>query len=354
MSTFRKLLVVVFGALLFLAGLIAVFYLPFEAFLMNPDTYRSGFHSQKVYARSADWVGEVLSRQSLPAGQGNQMEMARYALAAFRSEDYTALVRILAPESYIQQLSDTAIGNVFDYLNKRSRELRVEIDLRPVKTRMSGSTAEEVIKLVFSTFPPCKADDLLKLPLPGQKADPAKLPYCQPPVVMQPLITPLLVGEVGKYATMIPDKFIVTDEVLPPSFIRAVNVFWNLRGGLGIISLASIGLILILVLLCFFPTTSLKPVGVPLIVTGIVSILLVTILAVVATPAVESISPTSSAVELKFIPELIKVFTGIFSTYFFWVAVIGVVVTGVGIILTFVIKPAQNQGWSQPGFQPIQ
>lgn len=353
MSTFRMVVVFFLGLMLFITGSLAVFYLPFEAILMNPDTYNSALNSQKIYSKAPIWIGEILSRQKLPAGQGTQMELARYALSAFRPEDYAALVRIVATEGYLQQSSEKAISQVFNFLNQKSNELRVDIDLREIKSKLSGKSAEEIIKLVFSTLPACKPADLLKLPLPGQPIDPAKLPYCQPPAVTQSLIYPLLTGEVEKFAVMFPDKFFLTNEVFPASFSQTMKDFWNFRSWFAVLFFGSIGLSILLGILCFVPYRSMRPLGIPLISVGLFSIILVVSAAVVSTPLIKNIMQNMKLPDINFLPEIVGVILGVLSQFFFWSATIGVAITAIGIILTFIIKPSQPKlEWYQTGFHP--
>lgn len=186
----------------YLTGLPALFAIPAERILFNPEEYKRALAEQNVYDRFPTMLGEMVSDggNRLIPGTGSAL------LNMLEQSRYDAVIQELFPEMWVREQAESLIDQFWAFMNFETPQLRLSVDLRPVKDHLAGEGAPQVASIIVAGLPPCTAEDLLTFVIQAFQGKAEGLPLCKPPEQFLNL-TNTLVGSMlaGTSATM-PDE----------------------------------------------------------------------------------------------------------------------------------------------------
>lgn len=194
------MILAIFGA--YLTGLPALFAIPAERILFNPEEYKRTLAEQDVYDRFPTMLGEMVSEggNKLIPGTGtavlNMLDQARY----------DAVIQELFPEMWVRAQAESLIDQFWAFMNFDTAELALTVDLRPVKNHLGGEGAPEIASIIVEGLPPCTAEDLLNFAIQALQGQAEGLPLCKPPEQFLNLTNNLVGGLLTGTSATMPDE----------------------------------------------------------------------------------------------------------------------------------------------------
>jgi hypothetical protein len=188
------------GFLLFLALIPALYTLPVERVLLQPEPYERAVALQQPDERMADWLVDGLTTEtsSLPGDLATQTRwMERVALSN----------QILAslPDGWSAGQASRILRGALAYLNFESDVLDLQVDLVPLSNSWTAYS-QNIASAIVSSWPPCSAELLLELSQRALQGDLTEVPYCQPGEFLQPLVEQVVAGGIRLTASALPQS----------------------------------------------------------------------------------------------------------------------------------------------------
>lgn len=172
--------------------------------LLQPEIYKAALAEQDFYEQLPALVGEQILRSmtynpceadpSRCEGEGESGEDQEQAggppvyFSSLNQDDWEAIMSILVPTSWLREQGESAIDQVFAFLDSDEPTLKVTISMTAIRERLAGPEVGSVLLRILRALPECT---------PAQKAfyskgwfDPAQpdLPACRPPEEDMPAV----------------------------------------------------------------------------------------------------------------------------------------------------------------------
>jgi len=213
----------------FLTGLPAIFTVPAEHTLFNPETYKQALVEQHAYDRFPILLGEMISQGGdlLLFGSGSRL------LEVLQNSSYDDIVRLVFPQVWIQTQTESVIDQFWDYFNFRTAQLRLRVDLQPVKERLNGPGAPQIAASIVQGFPDCKGDEIMNFGLQALGGNIDRLPLCKPPEPLVGAVNLLVEGILRGTSAVIPGELDLSTALRLPAAAggKPVSSTWNLAFG---------------------------------------------------------------------------------------------------------------------------
>jgi len=189
--------------------------------LLNPDIYKTALAQQKVYDQLPALVGEQILHSmtynpceedpSQCEGEGGPSEDqgqggAPIYFTSLSQEDWEVIFRILVPTSWLREQGESAIDQVFAFLDSDAPTLEVRISMTEIRERLAGPEVGSALLLILRVLPECT---------PVQREfyrkgwfDPAHpdLPACKPPEEDMPAVVMEMEAVLNQMAQSIPNE----------------------------------------------------------------------------------------------------------------------------------------------------
>ncbi len=162
---------------IFLTGLPGIFALPAEWILFNPDSYKQALAEENAYSQFPLLLGQMIAEGGnlFLFGSGDHL------LQVLQHSNYEAIVQQIFPEDWVRAQADGLIDQFWAYFNFQSPRLRLAVDFRPIKERLTGEQSAQIAAAIVQGFPPCQGSDLLNWALQALNGTVDQLPLCRPP-----------------------------------------------------------------------------------------------------------------------------------------------------------------------------
>ncbi len=271
-----KLIRFLFSTILLIFTVPAVFTGPAQILLFRPQPYEQAMRSVQFYEQVPAWLAESLPGAGmLSSPQGVQGNPLQY----LNEQEYERILRLLMPADWIAAQGDRLIEQAWDFLNFRTTQLSLTIDLTSLKARLSGPEGSHIAADILQTWPPCSLDlaqqlaqQLFSSSLPG-------VPVCRPPDLLLPAFESTLQAGIRTLTANMPDQISLSRllELMGgsnPAIRTARSAFYNtyraFRIVLGIAPVVGLLMILLLAIASIpRPRRILESVGRPLLLGGL-------------------------------------------------------------------------------------
>jgi cytochrome bd-type quinol oxidase subunit 1 len=176
--------------------------------VFDPNTYKTSLNNRAVYN---DLFGALLG------GFVGGTSLPRHAevLLPFIVSSGDA-ANILFPSDYAQKQVDGTVDQLNDWLNGKIDIPNVSVNLVPLKDKLMGSAAAQVVGDILKNFPTCRPSEEDQLKAFGDNDGFDKLfnPLCAPkdPTVFAGLQKQLTAG-LASFSTVLPDSWKLSDEL---------------------------------------------------------------------------------------------------------------------------------------------
>ncbi|MBI5830302.1 MAG: hypothetical protein HZB20_12365 [Chloroflexi bacterium] len=236
----RKILTAIIAALAaFIAFVLAVLFVitavlslllfNAERQLFNPALYKAALTEQNIYDRFSALVAEEMMR----AGSYNPCRetptdprcLAEGApdtgdapsedsgpppfMKSLDQKDWEAILDTILPPGWVQAQAESAIDQLFAYLNSESAALKITISTKEIRERLDSDAGAEAVLQLSRAQPPCTAEQLTSMALSTPDADLSQLLACSPPEDSLTAVKPLIRQTLAEVTAEIPDQAVL-------------------------------------------------------------------------------------------------------------------------------------------------
>jgi len=338
LSATRKTLALVCAVALVIVAVPALFVLPAESILFQPAPYQEQLAKQNIYIRLPFWLAAITVTTGADVNQN--------ALALIGKDGLQSVyVQVLSPDWSKMQV-DGLITQLWDYLNFKTTNLTLTVDLRQLKVRLSEGGASSVGGRILRSWPACDVDQLVKLG--GVLADglingtvPQDMPLCRPPDNLMPVADTLMQDAFITFASTIPDRVDLVDyfKALPnynQQQATLVKVFdgytaarWTGR------ILPWIALLLLMAVIAFSAVSwrsIFTYIGIPLSGAGILGVITAVLLWAASDNLVNNLVKAMVTVPDEMLKALVLALQQVFLLFLIWSGVAAIVVGTIGLV----------------------
>ncbi|NIM93185.1 MAG: hypothetical protein GTO18_05685 [Anaerolineales bacterium] len=228
LSACSKTIAAFFMLAFILTAVIAIFAVTAEWQLFNPNTYKRVLIEERVYQKlpglAARQIGDSLTynpcrddperceaegegEASTEDGEGGPPDY----IQNLTPNHWEALLADLLPPSWLQEQTEKAIDQLFEYLDSNDSTLSISVDLTEMKQRLMGEEGVEIILDLIRSQPTCTASEIIVLTaLVLTGASPEELLICSPPDVLLEEITPIIDETLDLVVMTFPDELELT------------------------------------------------------------------------------------------------------------------------------------------------
>jgi hypothetical protein len=257
-------LLAVLLCLLFIVTIIVVLLLVnADSMLLSPKVYQDALTRERIYERLPDLAATQIYMGMHPAGEGvtwasggNPLQYAgpeatacvqsalgdqtyRDILGGIRSptpqeidamagcgvggpaatggapaffktltkDQWASILRTLLPPSWLQSQVESVLVQGFNILEKPGAPLSITIDMRELKTRLTGPSGTDAVLEIIQSLPDCPAGHI------PDASNPSQLLECKSPDDMMPLFKPLVSNALTDATAGIPDQLDVLKQL---------------------------------------------------------------------------------------------------------------------------------------------
>ncbi|HSV85776.1 MAG TPA: hypothetical protein VLH85_04320 [Levilinea sp.] len=179
----------------------AVFTIPAEALLFQPQPYRQAMRSYKFSQSFPGWMAELVVEGDL---QG--MEGMPPALQKLQYEEYVQMLQAVLPAEWVEAEIDALIDEFWAYINFRTDSLVLDIELDEPRSRLVGPGSEVVVQTIMNTWPICTPGELEGILVNMQIDAAGAMPLCRPPTEYQPAFVDTIRSGLVIFSSMLPDR----------------------------------------------------------------------------------------------------------------------------------------------------
>lgn len=148
----------------------------------------------------------------------NLLENSGQAMQGIALEDFQDAFQTLVSPQILDEQVSTIVDDVFDFLERKSDVLALEIDLTPLKARFRGAQQDEMLAALATALPVCDAEQLLR----------SKVELCKPDFISEEdFVEEFLRPNLPLILGLIPDSIDLNDPIRYSSLVEDVPVFWR-------------------------------------------------------------------------------------------------------------------------------
>jgi hypothetical protein len=187
---------------LFITLVPAIFAIPAEQILFNPEIYKAALAEQGASAH----FPQVMRDLAAVGGNRLLLGIGDRLLETLDRTGYQAVAEQIFPETWVQIQAEGLIDQFWAYFNFQSPELRLLVDLRPVRERLNGEAAAGIAATIVSGLPGCTTEEVLTFVQQALSGTFGRLPLCRPPEAMVELVNLVVADLLRGSAQAIPDQ----------------------------------------------------------------------------------------------------------------------------------------------------
>jgi hypothetical protein len=338
LSSTRRTLALICAVALVIVTVPSLFVPPAEQILFQPVPYQQQLAKQDIYARLPAWLAAITITSGGSASQNALALMSKDALQAL-------YVQVLSP-AWAKTQVDGLITQLLDYLNFKTTNLTLTVDLYPLKARLSEGGPGSVGGQIMRSWPACDLEQLLNLTaiLAGgliNGALPEGLPLCRPPDNLLPVADQLMQSAFSSFADTIPDRVDLVDyfkaspdfEQQQASLVKLFTGYKAARWTSRVLPwLALVLLIAVIALSAVSWRTAFTYTGFPLLGAGILGLITAGVLWALSASLTNNLAKNMVSVPDEMIKAFVLALQQVFSLFLVWSAVMAIIVAGIGLV----------------------
>jgi hypothetical protein len=317
-------------AILFIiTGVLALIFFNIERKAFSAETYKQAFERQQLYDRMPGILADTLTEAI------SQNQQASTYLKSFNARDWQSAISTLVPPEELKALANSTLDSTFDYLNSRTDS--AVISLLPFKSRFVGPAGVDTILQLLHAQPTCTVDQIIELTFALMSG--GDVVFCNPPPEAVEIVRPLLESQLQLMTFAFPDQItlISTRQGGTPEDPRL-----KLKIARSIMQITPLFPMAFLLGLTIFAVRSLidwlKWWGLPFLFTGLISFL-------IAVPGASLVgfiiqwvleSQAAGLIPAVLLSSLRETVSAIAREILGPVAIVGLVLAGVGLIMVLV------------------
>ena len=338
LSPARRILALVCAVALVIVTVPSLFVPPAEFILFQPAPYQQQLAKQNIYNLLPYWLAAITVTNGGAAGQNALALMSKDALQS-------VYVQVLSP-AWAKTQMDGLITQLWDYLNFKTTQLTLVVDLRELKSRLSAGGPDSVGGQILRSWPACNLDQLVKLGVVLASgllngSIPSDMPLCRPPDNMMPVADQLMQSAFSTFAATIPDRVDLVDYFKAlPNFDQQQATLAKIYTGYTIARwmgrfLPWVALFLLLAVIALSAVswrTAFTYTGLPLLMAGILGILTALVLWILTSRVVDTLVKGMTSVSDEMLMAGTLAFQQVFMLFLIWAAVLAIIVAGIGLV----------------------
>jgi len=310
MKTFRTTIATLFAILFILSAVASILLFNFDRRAFDAETYQQAFERASFYNTIPALLAQSITTGTDPTQQP-------FGLQGIHTETWESFTRTLLPPDVLKVVGDDLLISTFAYLNMESDS--IQIDLIPIKTSMMGESGAQAALVLLNSLPPCTLEQSAMIMFGMFSGDQVQL--CNPPENVQPMLMPIIEGQMKATAATIPDSLTLATASLqndPREKLATARLLMRLS------------LILPITLLLTLTVLTVRSLrdwlnwwGIPFLITGLITF----ILGLIGAPLLRTVlENTLSAQMPAYLPAFLLDFSGNFAA-----AMVRALLTPVGI-----------------------
>lgn len=219
MNTLRKPLAIFSAALFIFFAVLALFLFNFDRRAFTAETYNKVFANESFYNR----IPTVLAQTVMSTGP-NQLP---FAMQGMSQQGWEAFFRALLPPKTLKAMGDETLNSTFAYFNMQADS--AQLSLAPLKTSMNSPLGVQAVYGLLATQPSCTLEQIavMTFNLLGNQ----QIEFCNPPVEIQSLLTPVIQAQLQVATFAIPDQITLITKPAgrdPRQNLRIARLFMRL------------------------------------------------------------------------------------------------------------------------------
>lgn len=327
---------------------VVLFMFTMERIALNPEIYKQALVHIDFYHQLPSMVAQALRDSVARNPSGNE------ALANLSSDDMQTIAGTLVTQQWAQQQTESAIDQIFDWLNSDRPTLSVKISMDGIKKQLSGPAGQQAALTVVKSWPPCTQTQLAAAAASVASGQTTGLPVCRPPDDLMPSVMPYFGDLVAQGAQSVPATI---DLAAPNGVATPIEPANDPRPTLRLLrTLAVVSLVLPVLLLLLIGALAVRSLrgaaywwGIPMAVTGILGVLVAALMLPLRDTVTQAMLGQSPAVPGTFEEAIPRVFGYVFQTAGWW---IGGAAVAIGALGLFVFLAGFFLGRTQPAAPP--
>jgi hypothetical protein len=273
MKEIGKILAGICAFFFVISGVSAILLFNIERKAFSADTYKQAFKEQGLYTQTPLVIANAITESA------NDNNKTSALLSIFNKDELAFIISSLLPPAEIEAVTNAALDSAFAFINDDTDSIM--ISLLPLKENITGEAGVGALTQILQTKPACTTEQILQMGFAVISSNPG-LTLCNPPEEVLQLVTPLIESELQFITQSIPDELtLVTADQTEASNFRS-----RLDKIRAVMKLTLLLPLFLLITLTLFAVRSLKDWlkwwGVPLLMTGLLTIML----AMIGTPLV--------------------------------------------------------------------
>lgn len=269
----------------------SLFVIPAEAILFRPYSYQRALDNQQFAQHFPTLLAGAIINDDIPALEGNPQ------IAFFDRGQLGALLEGIFPPEWTSRQTDSLLQGAGDYINFQRSDLVLAVDMREVKSRLSGPEGDTIARQVMDTWPDCSEEQIgriMELALSGELSS---IPVCRPPEALRPAFEQAVRLSLQLMANTLPDEVdlgspLTNETVLPgvsgplvPNWYGVFRAYAILRWLFRLLPVVALAVLLWIVLLTIRSLPDLfHSAGSPLLTAGLVGLGIGAVLLFVVNP----------------------------------------------------------------------
>jgi hypothetical protein len=222
----RKLLSALLGLALAVTVFLTTLALPAFGTVFSNQVWVDAFLRQ-------DLADALVRAATPPLLNGQLVAFDPRITAALSPEQGRALTLLLLPPGWAQDQTEKLVNGLLNFLRMETDDLRLEVDLNPVKSTWRAQ-ARPMADLLFNSWPFCTQADLAAASAALLRRDLAALPICQPQQALREQVIGALENQLLLIEEQIAPQVLLTDpplsnrEALKIPFVRTFRFWYRL------------------------------------------------------------------------------------------------------------------------------
>lgn len=272
-SSFAKGWAVFFAILLSLTMVLVLLSFTLDFTLFNANYIKGIIEKQGFYEQMPQLVVvSALENATIEAQSG---ETSNNVVTKMNSEQLAQLINIVLPEGYLQSQVERNIEVVLNFVNLRTSELNIIIDLQPVKNNLLSPEGQEAVVGFINTLPECTEDEVIAiLQSQNQPDSTTDVSMCKPPELYIDVVMPQIQSSLHDFAGSMPAEMVFVQDqsqIQQLTSSTPFRIYTVLRVFLSYMPfIAGVLSLLIILLTLRSVKTMFACLGIPLLVSGII------------------------------------------------------------------------------------
>lgn len=180
----------------------ALVFISAQNTLFNPDFFTKVILEQNLSGQLPSLVMDMANSSLSATISGEELSDL---ITMVPTDQLGEFIQMLIPAGWIESQVSTNLHQVIDFLNLRTTVLEFQLDLAPIKANLTGTEGSRLILGLVSTLPECTAEQMNSFLSVLQGGNGAQVFLCNPLMLDQSYLDPLLSIVAARMADNLPD-----------------------------------------------------------------------------------------------------------------------------------------------------